>query len=80
MDPVIMVLSRELVRYVGACAGWNTECVLGKYALTAERFGVHFNAVLFRRELLKLGDIIDDGSKESAPIFPTLPPCQRSDA
>lgn len=43
----------------GARGGGKTDGVLGKYALKAKRYGNHFNAVFFRRELPSLDDAIE---------------------
>ena len=43
----------------GARGGGKTDAVLGKYALKAEKFGRHFNAVFFRKELPMLDDAIE---------------------
>lgn len=45
--------------YGGARGGGKTDGVLGKYALKAKRYGQHFNAVFFRRELPMLDDAIE---------------------
>ncbi len=45
--------------YGGARGGGKTDGVLGKYALKAKRYGKHFNAVFFRRELPMLDDAIE---------------------
>jgi hypothetical protein len=42
--------------------------VLGKYALKAKRYGKHFNAVFFRREL----PMLDDAIERSAEIYEPL--------
>lgn len=43
----------------GARGGGKTDGVLGKYALKAKRYGQHFNAIFFRRELPSLDDAIE---------------------
>lgn len=45
--------------YGGARGGGKTDGVLGKMGLKAERYGSHFNAVFFRRELPQLDDAIE---------------------
>lgn len=49
--------------YGGARGGGKTDGVLGKYALKARRYGAHFNAVFFRRELPMLDDAIERSSE-----------------
>ena len=45
--------------YGGARGGGKTDGALGKYALKAKRYGKHFNAVFFRKELPMLDDAIE---------------------
>lgn len=54
--------------YGGARGGGKTDGVLGKYALKAKRYGSHFNAVFFRREL----PMLDDAIERSAEIYGPL--------
>lgn len=54
--------------YGGARGGGKTDGVLGKYALKAKRYGKHFNAVFFRREL----PMLDDAIERSAEIYGPL--------
>lgn len=54
--------------YGGARGGGKTDGVLGKYALKAKRYGNHFNAVFFRREL----PMLDDAIERSAEIYGPL--------
>jgi hypothetical protein len=54
--------------YGGARGGGKTDGVLGKYALKAKRYGAHFNAVFFRREL----PMLDDAIERSAEIYGPL--------
>lgn len=54
--------------YGGARGGGKTDGVLGKYALKAKRYGRHFNAVFFRREL----PMLDDAIERSAEIYGPL--------
>lgn len=56
------------VFYGGARGGGKTDGVLGKYALKAKRYGQHFNAVFFRREL----PMLDDAIERSAEIYGPL--------
>jgi hypothetical protein len=56
------------VFYGGARGGGKTDGVLGKYALKAKRYGKHFNAVFFRREL----PMLDDAIERSAEIYGQL--------
>jgi hypothetical protein len=56
------------VFYGGARGGGKTDGVLGKYALKAKRYGKHFNAVFFRREL----PMLDDAIERSAEIYGPL--------
>jgi hypothetical protein len=56
------------VFYGGARGGGKTDGVLGKYALKAKRYGNHFNAVFFRREL----PMLDDAIERSAEIYGPL--------
>jgi hypothetical protein len=51
------------VFYGGARGGGKTDGVLGKYSLKAKRYGRHFNAVFFRRELPMLDDAIERSSE-----------------
>jgi hypothetical protein len=54
--------------YGGARGGGKTDGVIGKYALKAKRYGKHFNAVFFRREL----PMLDDAIERSAEIYGQL--------
>lgn len=45
--------------YGGARGGGKTDGALGKYGLKAKRYGPHFNAVFFRKELPMLDDAIE---------------------
>jgi hypothetical protein len=54
--------------YGGARGGGKTDGVLGKYALKAKRYGKHFNAVFFRRELPMLDDAIERSSEIYEPL------------
>jgi len=45
--------------YGGARGSAKTDGVLGKYALKAQRYGRHFNAVFFRKEMPMLDDAIE---------------------
>lgn len=54
--------------YGGARGGGKTDGVLGKYALKAKRYGKHFNAVFFRRELPMLDDAIERSSEIYGPL------------
>lgn len=54
--------------YGGARGGGKTDGVLGKYILKAKRYGGHFNAVFFRREL----PMLDDAKERSAEIYGRL--------
>lgn len=56
------------VFYGGARGGGKTDGVLGKYALKAKRYGKHFNAVFFRREL----PMLDDAIERSAEIYESI--------
>jgi hypothetical protein len=56
------------VFYGGARGGGKTDGVLGKYALKAERYGQHFNAVFFRRELPNLDDAIERSKELYGPL------------
>jgi hypothetical protein len=56
------------ILYGGARGGGKTDGVLGKYALKAGRYGRHFNAVFFRREL----PMLDDAIERSAEIYERL--------
>jgi hypothetical protein len=56
------------VFYGGARGGGTTDGVLGKYALKAKRYGNHFNAVFFRREL----PMLDDAIERSTEIYGAL--------
>lgn len=56
------------VFYGGARGGGKTDGVLGKYALKAKRYGKHFNAVFFRRELPMLDDAIERSSEIYGPL------------
>lgn len=56
------------VFYGGARGGGKTDGVLGKYALKAKRYGNHFNAVFFRREL----PMLDDAIERSTEIYGAL--------
>lgn len=54
--------------YGGARGGGKTDGVLGKYALKERRYGRHFNALFFRREL----PMLDDAIERSAEIYEPL--------
>lgn len=54
--------------YGGARGGGKTDGVLGKYALKAKRYGKHFNAVFFRRELPMLDDAIERSHEIYGPL------------
>jgi hypothetical protein len=54
--------------YGGARGGGKTDGVLGKYAIKADRYGHHFNAIFFRRELPMLDDAIERSKEIYAPI------------
>jgi hypothetical protein len=54
--------------YGGARGGGKTDGVLGKYALKAKRYGNHFNAVFFRRELPMLDDAIERSTEIYGPL------------
>lgn len=54
--------------YGGARGGGKTDGVLGKYALKAKRYGHHFNAVFFRRELPMLDDAIERSQEIYGPL------------
>lgn len=54
--------------YGGARGGGKTDGVLGKYGLKARRYGRHFNAVFFRRELPMLDDAIERSSEIYGPL------------
>ncbi len=54
--------------YGGARGGGKTDGVLGKYALKARRYGKHFNAVFFRRELPMLDDAIERSHEIYGPL------------
>jgi hypothetical protein len=56
------------VFYGGARGGGKTDGVLGKYALKAKRYGSHFNAVFFRRELPMLDDAIERSMEIYGPL------------
>ena len=47
------------ILYGGARGGGKTDGVLGKMAALARRYGRHFNALVFRRELPGLDDMIE---------------------
>lgn len=57
--------------YGGARGGGKTDGVLGKYGLKAKRYGGHFNAIFFRRELPMLDDAIERSHEIYGPLGAT---------
>src|SRR5262249_46529226 len=47
----------------GARGGGKTSGVLGKWALKAQRYGRHFNAVMFRRTTVSAEDAIEESKQ-----------------
>lgn len=56
------------VFYGGARGGGKTDGVIGKYALKEQRYGKHFNAIIFRRELPMLDDLIERSHEIYGPL------------
>lgn len=56
------------ILYGGARGGGKTDGVLGKYALKAEKYGQHFNAVFFRKEMPQQDDLIERAKAIYLPI------------
>lgn len=54
--------------YGGARGGGKTDGILGKYALKASRYGQHFNAVFFRKEMPQQDDLIDRAKEIYIPL------------
>jgi hypothetical protein len=47
------------ILFGGARGGGKTDGILGKYAIKSERYGEHFNAIFFRREMPQTDDLIE---------------------
>lgn len=54
--------------YGGARGGGKTDGILGKYAIKANRYGEHFNAVFFRKEMPQQDDLIERAKEIYAPL------------
>lgn len=54
--------------YGGARGGGKTDGILGKYAIKGERYGHHFNAVFFRKEMPQQDDLIERSKEIYLPI------------
>lgn len=54
--------------YGGARGGGKTDGILGKYALKEKRYGRHFNAVFFRREMPQQDDLIERAKEIYSPL------------
>src|SRR5579871_328599 len=52
----------------GARGGGKTDGVLGKYALKAKRYGQHFNAVFFRKEMPQQDDLVERAKEIYCPL------------
>jgi hypothetical protein len=56
------------VFFGGARGGGKTDGVLGKFAIKAKRYGGHFNAVFFRKEMPQQDDLIERAKEIYLPI------------
>lgn len=56
------------VFYGGARGGGKTDGVLGKWALKEQRYGQHFNAVMFRRTTVSADDAIERARQIYEPL------------
>lgn len=56
------------VFYGGARGGGKTDGVVGKYAIKGERYGKHFNAIFFRKELPMCDDAIERSHEILGPL------------
>ncbi|MGB1373817.1 MAG: hypothetical protein ACPG6R_11895 [Aequoribacter sp.] len=54
--------------YGGARGGGKTDGVIGKYAIKEARYGSDFNAVIFRKELPMLDDLIERSKEIYTPL------------
>lgn len=52
----------------GARGGGKTDGVLGKFALKASRYGRHFNAIFFRKEMPQQDDLIERAKEIYGPV------------
>lgn len=57
-----------LIGFGGARGGGKTQGVLGKYGIKAERYGKHFNAIFFRKELPQADDLIEEAKAIYLPL------------
>lgn len=56
------------VFYGGARGGGKTDGILGKFALKAARYGAHFNAVFFRKEMPQQDDLVERAKEIYNPL------------
>jgi hypothetical protein len=54
--------------YGGARGGGKTDGILGKYGIKAKRYGKHFNAVFFRREMPQQDDLVERAKEIYLPL------------
>ncbi len=56
------------ILFGGARGGGKTDGVLGKFAIKAKRYGKHFNAVFFRKEMPQQDDLIERAKEIYCPL------------
>lgn len=56
------------ILFGGARGGGKTDGVLGKYAIKEKRWGPHFNAVFFRKEMPQQDDLIERAKEIYGPM------------
>ena len=56
------------ILFGGARGGGKTDGVLGKWGLKEQRYGSHFNAVFFRKEMPQQDDLIERAREIYAPL------------
>lgn len=57
-----------LIGYGGSRGGGKTDGVLGKFGLSALRYGRHFNNIFFRREMPQADDLIERAKEIYLPV------------
>lgn len=56
------------ILFGGARGGGKTDGVLGKFGIKAKRYGKHFNAVFFRKEMPQQDDLIERAKEIYCPL------------